>query len=222
MRVGHASGRTGFVLARRKLVRRLKASGICDPRVLAAFEDIPRHDLVPEALWGQAYKDTALPIGEGQTISAPGIVATMTAALGLTGGEAILEVGTGSGYQAAILSRLASRVISIERIPALAQQARAGLEALGVGNVELLLGDGTCGYPEGAPFDGIVVTAGGPEVPRALLEQLKVGGRLVGPFGPKDGQVLVRMQRTGRARFTREELGSCLFVDLIGRNGWAA
>ena len=221
MRAGHASGRNGFVLVRRRLVQRLKARGIRDARVLAAFEDVPRHDLVPEALWGQAYKDTALPIGEGQTISAPGIVATMTAALGLTGGESILEVGTGSGYQAAILSRLVSRVISIERIPELAQKARVGLEALGVGNVELILGDGTCGYPEGAPFDGIVVTAGGPDVPRPLLEQLKVGGRLVGPFGPKDRQVLVRMRRTGRARFTREELGSCLFVDLIGRNGWA-
>jgi protein-L-isoaspartate(D-aspartate) O-methyltransferase len=217
---GHASGRTGFMLVRRKLVERLRAQGIHDPRVLAAFEDVPRHDLVPEALWGQAYKDTALPIGEGQTISAPGIVATMSAALGLRGTECVLEVGTGSGYQAAILSRLAARVISIERIPALAHAAQAALANLEVRNVEFYLGDGTCGRPEDAPFDAIVVTAGGPEVPRPLLEQLTLGGRLVGPFGPRDAQQLLRIQRTGEASFTQEVLGRCDFVDLVGRNGW--
>jgi protein-L-isoaspartate(D-aspartate) O-methyltransferase len=144
----------------------------------------------------------------------------MTAALGLTGPESVLEVGTGSGYQAAILSRLACRVVSIERIPALARRARAALEGQGVRNVEFFLGDGTCGHPEAAPFDGIVVTAGGPDVPRPLLEQLTLGGRLVGPFGPRGAQELVRMQRTGTSRFTREVLGRCTFVDLIGQNGW--
>jgi protein-L-isoaspartate(D-aspartate) O-methyltransferase len=217
---GHASGRTGFMLVRRKLVERLRAQGIRDARVLAAFEDVPRHDLVPEVLWGQAYKDTALPIGEGQTISAPGVVATMSAALGLTGPECVLEIGTGSGYQAAILSRLAARVISIERIPELAHSARAALVALGVRNVEFYVGDGTCGRPEDAPYEGIVVTAGGPEVPRPLLDQLKLGGRLVGPFGPRDAQQLLRIRRTGASSYTQEVLGRCHFVDLVGRNGW--
>ncbi len=217
---GHASGRTGFMLVRRKLVERLRAQGIRDARVLAAFEAVPRHDLVPEVLWGQAYKDTALPIGEGQTISAPGVVATMSAALGLTGPECVLEIGTGSGYQAAILSRLATRVISIERIPELARSARAALAALEVRNVEFHLGDGTCGRPEDAPYEGIVVTAGGPEVPRPLLEQLSLGGRLVGPFGPRDAQQLLRIRRTGASSYTQEVLGRCHFVDLVGRNGW--
>ena len=219
---GHAVGRTGFVRVRRKLVERLRAQGIRDARVLAAFDDIPRHDLVPEVLWGQAYKDTALPIGEGQTISAPGIVATMTAALELEGEECVLEVGTGSGYQAAILSRLACRVVSIERIPELAHSARAALLRMGVRNVEFYLGDGSGGRPEDAPFDRIVVTAGGPDVPRPLLEQLTLGGCLVGPFGPRDGQELIRMRRTGEHRFTREILGRCAFVDLVGKNGWLA
>ena len=220
MSSGHAVGRTGFVRVRRKLVERLRAQGIRDARVLAAFDDIPRHDLVPEVLWGQAYKDTALPIGEGQTISAPGIVATMTAALELEGEECVLEVGTGSGYQAAILSRLASRVVSIERIPELAHSARHALLRMGVRNVEFYLGDGSGGRPEDAPFDRIVVTAGGPKVPRPLLEQLTLGGCLVGPFGPRDGQELIRMRRTGEYRFTREILGRCAFVDLVGKNGW--
>ena len=220
MRSGHASGRTGFVLARRRLVQRLKDQGIRDPRVLAAFEDVPRHGLIPEALWGQAYKDTPLPIGEGQTISAPGIVATMTAALELKGPERVLEIGTGSGYQAAILSRLAARVLSIERIPTLAHSARGALERLQASNVELYLGDGTCGRPEDAPYEGIVVTAGGPEIPRPLLEQLALGGRLIGPFGPRVAQKLIRIRRTGEVKFTQEILSNCDFVDLIGRNGW--
>jgi len=217
---GHALGRTGFVLVRRKLVERLRSQGIRDPRVLAAFEDVPRHDLVPEVLWGQAYKDTALPIGEGQTISAPGVVATMSAALGLKGPESVLEIGTGSGYQTAILSRLAARIVSIERIPELAHSARAALADLEIRNVEFFVGDGTCGRPEDAPYDGIVVTAGGPEVPRPLLEQLSMGGRLVGPFGPRNAQQLLRIRRTGASSYTQEVLGRCDFVDLVGKNGW--
>jgi protein-L-isoaspartate(D-aspartate) O-methyltransferase len=217
---GHALGRTGFVLVRRKLVERLRSQGIRDPRVLAAFEDVPRHDLVPEVLWGQAYKDTALPIGEGQTISAPGVVATMSAALGLRGPESVLEIGTGSGYQTAILSRLAARIVSIERIPELAHSARAALADLEIRNVEFYVGDGTCGHPEDGPYDGIVVTAGGPEVPRPLLEQLSLGGRLVGPFGPRNAQQLLRIRRTGASSYTQEVLGRCDFVDLVGKNGW--
>ena len=219
---GHASGRTGFVLVRRKLVERLRAQGINDPRVLAAFEDVPRHSLIPEVLWGQAYKDTALPIGEGQTISAPGVVARMTSALELKGSEKILEIGTGSGYQAAILSRLVARIISVGRIPDLAHAARASLERLGAQNVELFLGDGSGGRLEDAPYDGIVVTAGGPEIPRPLLGQLTLGGHLVGPFGPRDAQQLIRVRRIGESQFTQETLGPCHFVDLIGQNGWTA
>jgi protein-L-isoaspartate(D-aspartate) O-methyltransferase len=178
--------------------------------------------MIPEVFWSQAYQDCPLPIGEGQTISAPGVVAAMTQALELRGSEKVLEIGTGSGYQAAILSELAERVISIERIPELAQAARNCLDGLGVGNVDLFLGDGTRGRPEDAPFDRIVVTAAGPEVPRPLLAQLKRGGLLVGPFGPRGQQELIRIRRTGRNQFAREVLGTCRFVDLIGKNGWAA
>jgi protein-L-isoaspartate(D-aspartate) O-methyltransferase len=220
---GHpASGRGEYSLARRRLAERLRAGGVRDPRVLRAFDQIPRHRLVPEALWGQAYRDTPLPIGEGQTISAPGIVAHMTQALRLDGHERVLEIGTGSGYQAAILSRLAAQVISIERIAVLARAARRGLDALGVGNVTIYLGDGTQGRPADAPYERIVVTAGGPEVPIPLLDQLDVGGILVGPFGQRDAQELIRITRTEPTRFTREGLGRCHFVDLIGENGWAA
>jgi len=188
--------------------------------VLAAMGEIPRHLLVPEALREQAYRICAIPIGEGQTISAPDIVATMSEALELTGSETVLEVGTGSGYQAAVLSKLAERVISIERIPRLASRARSALDTLGVNNVVVYLGDGTRGWPEQAPYEGIIVTAGGPEVPQPLLEQLAVGGRLVGPFGSKDEQVLLRIRRLENEKFEREVLGRCYFVNLIGEYGW--
>jgi protein-L-isoaspartate(D-aspartate) O-methyltransferase len=217
------AGREGYALARRRLVEHLQRDiGIVDRRVLAAFEAVPRHHLVPEALWGQAYRDTPVPIGEGQTISAPSVVATMTEALCLRGDERVLEIGTGSGYQAAILARLADSVLSIERIPRLAADARSALDRLGCTNVVVYLGDGTQGRPEGTPYDRIIVTAGGPEIPRPLLTQLSIEGILVGPFGPRGEQDLVRLRRTGETRFTREVLGRCQFVDLIGRNGWAA
>jgi protein-L-isoaspartate(D-aspartate) O-methyltransferase len=178
--------------------------------------------LVPEALRDQAYKDTPIPIGAGQTISAPGVVGTMTMALELQGGETVLEIGTGSGYQAAILSHLANRVISIERVPRLAASARRALDRFGVSNVVVYLGDGTRGRPEEGPFDRIVITAGGPEIPKALLTQLAPGGMLVGPFGERGSQQLVRVRRVGEDQFTREVLGDCDFVDLIGQNGWRA
>lgn len=217
------AGRAGYALARRRLSEHLKSDvGIVDPRVLAAFEAVPRHQLVPEALWGQAYRDTPVPIGEGQTISAPSVVATMTEALALRGTEHVLEIGTGSGYQAAILSQLAASVTSIERIRPLAAAARSALDRLGCDNVLVYLGDGTQGRPEGAPYDRIIVTAGGPEIPRPLLTQLAIEGILVGPFGRRGEQDLVRLRRTGETRFTREVLGRCQFVDLIGQNGWAA
>lgn len=214
----------GYRVARRRLIERLREIGIRDERVLAAFESIDRHKLVPEALRGQAYKMTPLPIGEGQTISAPDVVATMTEAAGLRGHERVLEVGTGSGYQAAILSRLASQIISIERIPKLAARARSALDALKVYNVIVHLGDGTQGRPADGPFDVILVTAGGPEIPWPLLEQLAVGGRLVGPFGPRGKQELLRIVRQpegSEAPYSQELLAHCKFVDLIGANGWS-
>ncbi len=202
------------------MAERLARSGVDDPRVLAAFAAVPRHRLVPDALAGQAYRDTALPIGEGQTISAPGVVAAMTQALELAGHETVLEIGTGSAYQAAILARLAARVISVERVPRLAAAARRALDGLGVANVVVYLGDGTRGRPAEGPFEAIVVTAGGPSVPEPLLDQLAVGGRLVGPFGTRDEQRLWRVRRESRQRYTREVIGRCRFVDLVGAHGW--
>lgn len=222
MKSGRSAAREEFALARRRLVAQLSERGLGDPRLLAAVREVPRHWFVPEALWGQAYRDTPLPIGEGQTISAPGVVATMTDALSLTGRERVLEIGTGSGYQAALLAQLAASVVSIERISALVPLASAALAALGIVNVRVELGDGTCGLPAEAPFDRIVVTAGGPQLPMPLLSQLAIGGLLVGPFGPRGEQDLLRVQRTAEKRFTREVIGRCRFVDLIGENGWAA
>lgn len=216
------AGGSGFARARERMAARLEAQGIDDRRVLEAFARVPRHRLVPEALQPRAYQDKALPIGGGQSISAPGVVAAMTAALELTGAESVLEVGTGSGYQAAILARLAARVVSIERLPRLAAAARRALDTLGVSNVVVHLGDGTAGRPSDAPFDAIVVTAGGPEVPQPLLDQLAIGGRLVGPFGKREEQSLLRVRRTGPDAFEREVLGRCRFVDLVGAHGWAA
>jgi protein-L-isoaspartate(D-aspartate) O-methyltransferase len=214
-------GRADWAVPRRRMVERLAASGIRDRRVLAAFASVPRHLLVPEALETQAYRDAALPIGEGQTISAPGTVAAMSQALELRGDETVLEIGTGSAYQAAILSRLAARVVSIERVSRLAAAARRSLDRLGIHNVVVYWGDGTRGRPGDAPFDAIVVTAGGPRVPLPLLEQLAVGGRLVGPFGSREEQRLLRVRRDGPDAWSEEPLGRCRFVDLIGSHGWS-
>lgn len=213
---------SGWSAARRRLVDRLVASGIRDPRVLDAFGAVPRHRFVPEILRSDSYRDVALPIGEGQTISAPGIVALMTEALGLRGSERVLEVGTGSAYQTAILSRLGGHVISIERVGRLAASARSALDALGVTNVVVHLGDGTLGRAADAPYDAILVTAGGPDVPMPLLEQLAPGGCLVGPFGARREQMLLRVCRQPDGRLTRTVLARCCFVDLIGAHGWAA
>ena len=210
------------MLPRRRMSERLAEGGVRDPRLLEALASVPRHLLLPEALHDKAYSDVALPIGDGQTISAPGIVAAMTEALCLCGDENVLEVGTGSGYQAAILSRLTARVVSIERVPRLAARARTALDRLAVTNVVVHLGDGSRGRPADAPFDAILVTAGGPEVPEPLLDQLAPGGHLVGPFGSREEQVLLRVSRSADGDLTREVLGRCRFVDLVGTHGWAA
>jgi len=209
-----------FLLPRRRLAERLTRLGLRDARVLEALASVPRHRLVAEALRGQAYRDASLPIGDGQTISAPSMVALMSEALELEGHETVLEVGTGSGYQAAVLARLGGRVISIERLPKLAARARQALDALGVSNVVVHLGDGTRGRPADAPFDAIAVTAGGPKVPAPLLAQLAPGGRLVGPFGPRGAQRLLRYRRSAAGGTRCEVLGQCNFVDLIGEHGW--
>lgn len=222
MSAARRGGADPFSGARRRMVERLREQGIRDERVLGAMGAVPRHLLVPEALQHRAYEDRALPIGEGQTISAPDVVALMTAALALRGDETVLEIGTGSAYQAAVLARLAERVISVERIPALANRARSALDRLGVSNVVVHLGDGSRGWPGAAPYHAIVVTAGGPEIPAPLPEQLAPGGRLVGPFGPRGEQVLVRLRKQEGGGLAREALTACRFVDLVGEHGWAA
>ena len=209
-----------YALARRRMVQeQLAARGIGDQRLLQAMQEVPRHLFVDEALWSQAYNDHPLSIGEGQTISQPYMVALMTDALGLTGREKVLEIGTGSGYQTAILAKLCDWVYSVERILTLSRQAQRVLEQVGVFSVNLIVGDGTKGYPAEAPFDGIMVTAGAPQVPLPLLAQLKEGGRLVVPVGDKHIQTLMRLTRRGE-EYISEDLGGCRFVNLIGEHGW--
>jgi protein-L-isoaspartate(D-aspartate) O-methyltransferase len=199
----------------------LKRRGIADPRVLAAMSKIPRHRFVPLHLREQAYGDYPLPIGEDQTISQPYIVALMTEALELQGGEKVLELGAGSGYQAAILAELTAQVFTIERIPSLAQAADLVLSSLGYTNVQVRVADGTLGWSEEAPFDAILVTAGSPQIPPPLVEQLAMGGRLVIPVGDSYTQTLTRVRRTPEG-LKHEYLGGCRFVKLIGKHGWEA
>ncbi len=215
------AGSERWAVPRRRMLERLARAGLHDARVIEALAAVPRHALVPEALGHRAYDEAALPIGAGQTISAPGTVAAMSAALALAGGEKVLEIGTGSAYQAAVLARLAARVISIERVPALASRARRALDRLGVSNVVVHLGDGTRGWPPEAPYDAIAVTAGGPRIPDPLLAQLAPGGRLIGPFGPRGAQRLMRVRRDAQGRLLAPEvLGAARFVDLVGDHGW--
>ena len=194
---------------------------IADARVLAAMADVPRHLFVPEALQGRAYGDHALPIDANQTISQPYIVAFMTELLAVDKSSRVLEIGAGSGYQTAVLARVAGQVYAIERIGELARQAQARIRGLGIYNATVKCFDGTMGWSAHAPYDGILVAAGGPEVPEPLLSQLKVGGRLVIPIGEsRESQCLVRVIRTEEG-FKHEEHGSCAFVPLIGRHGWS-
>ncbi|MEA2626309.1 MAG: protein-L-isoaspartate(D-aspartate) O-methyltransferase [Candidatus Binatota bacterium] len=202
----------------RMVEEQIRARGVRDPRVLAAMSKVPRHLFVDEALRDHAYQDKALPIGEKQTISQPYMVAAMSEALELRPQDRVLEIGTGCGYQTAVLAELAETVFSIERIPAFAQRARRLLESLGYYNVLVQTGDGTIGWNEHAPFDAIVVTAGAPQAPRPLTDQLKSGGRLVLPMGDEQTQTLVRLRKT--EALEKETLGECRFVKLIGRHGW--
>lgn len=199
--------------------RQIAGRGIRDPRVLEALRDVPRHLFVPDDQRPHAYEDRALPIASGQTISQPYIVAVMTELLAPEATHKVLEIGTGSGYQAAILSRLSRQVISIERHAELADAARQRLQALGITNVDVLVGDGTEGLPGDAPFDRILVTAGAPAVPDSLKVQLAERGRLVLPVGPSGYQHLTVVDRFGTS-FEQREHDPCVFVPLIGRHGW--
>jgi protein-L-isoaspartate(D-aspartate) O-methyltransferase len=210
-----------FTTARRRMVERhIQGRGITDPLVVEAMCQVPRHLFVEEALQGQAYSDYPLPIGERQTISQPFTVALMTQSLQLRGGEKVLEIGTGSGYQAAVLARIASRVYTVERFPVLARRARRILDVIGANTVNIRLSDGTSGWEDEAPFDAIIITAGAPSIPLQYREQLAVGGRLVIPVGTMGTQVLKRVVRVGEKEYAEEDLLDCRFVPLVGRFGW--
>ena len=203
----------------RMVERQLRRRDIVDERVLAAMARVPRELFVPRDLRGRAYTDAALPIGSGQTISQPFMVAAICAALGLTGGERVLDVGTGSGYQAAVLAELADEVDTIERIPELAEQARRNLEAAGYGIVRVHVGDGSRGLPERAPFDAIAVAAAAPGLPQTLYDQLKPRGRLVVPVGERGAQRLQRIVRTPEGPAVVDSV-PCRFVPLVGEEGF--
>lgn len=209
-----------YVRRRKQMVEnQIARRGINDPFVLGAMGTVPRHLFVSEALMDQAYGDFPLPIGEQQTISQPYIVAEMTQALEPTGNDRVLEIGTGSGYQAAILSRIVSRVYTVERIHSLYIRARALFDRLGYYNIATRYSDGTTGWKAESPFDRIIITAGAPDIPSVLVDQLAVGGRLVAPVGTESVQSLIKLvkEKTG-VRST--DLGGCRFVKLIGEHGW--
>jgi len=208
--------------ARRRLEmveKQIAARGVTDPLVLRAMSEVPRHLFVCEALFDSAYGDFPLPIGEGQTISQPYIIAEMTQALGLSGDERVLEIGTGSGYQAAVLARIVYKVYTIERNNTLFLQARKLFDALKYYNIVTRYSDGTQGWKQEAPFDAIIVTAGGHKIPDPLVDQLAMGGRLIMPVGGSFSQELIKLEKTPGGNKTRN-LGACRFVKLIGQHGW--
>jgi protein-L-isoaspartate(D-aspartate) O-methyltransferase len=213
---------TDFAALRASMVeRQLRGRGISDERVLSAMGEVPREEFVPDAYRARAYSDSALPIGEGQTISQPWIVAAIAQALELRGDETVLEVGTGSGYSAAVLARLGAHVVGIERRPGLARQARTVLARLGCEKVEVIVGDGSRGLPDRPPFGAIAVHAVAPAPPRSLLEQLAEGARLVVPIAAQGADMLTVFRREG-ADLRSETIGPCRFVPLIGEEGFAA
>ena len=193
--------------------------GIGDPHVLQAMRKVPRHLFMDESMWYRAYDDMALPVGEGQTISQPYMVAVMTELLRLTGEERVLEIGTGSGYQAAVLAEISREVYSIERIRSLSERAGEHLRSIGYLNIRLKVGDGTLGWPEAAPFDRILITAGSPEIPEPLAEQLSEGGLILAPVGDRYSQQLVRGIKQ-KGKLSKEFHTPCVFVPLVGRYGW--
>jgi protein-L-isoaspartate(D-aspartate) O-methyltransferase len=205
----------------RMVADQLRRRGIRDERVLRAMEELPREAFVPDLPAGSAYDDRALPIEEGQTISQPFVVARMTELLEVEPGDRILEIGTGSGYQAAVLACLGARVRSIERWESLAETAREHLRALAIQGVEVVVGDGSAGDPAGAPWDGILVTAAAPAIPAALRDQLAVGGRLVIPVGPRHVQELMVVERVAEADWREWSDGPVVFVPLVGEGGWS-
>jgi protein-L-isoaspartate(D-aspartate) O-methyltransferase len=209
-----------YAISRRRMVQeQIEVRGIRNQRLLKVMAEVPRHLFVDEALRSQAYNDHPLAIGEGQTISQPYMVALMTDAMGLIGGEKVLEIGTGSGYQTAILAKLCDWVFSIERLASLSRSAQKALEQARVFNVNLIVGDGSKGLPAESPFDAIMVTAGSPQVSQPLLPQLKEDGRLVAPVGNRYLQILYRLTRRGQ-EYVQDDLGGCRFVDLVGEYGW--
>ncbi len=221
---GTAAGRNisdGFEIPRSRMTEQLRTTyKIADDRVLGAMNTVPRHLFVPSALQSQAYKDNALPLSVGQTISQPFIVARMTELLELTGRERVLEIGSGSGYQTAILALLARKVYAVERIDSIASDAKERLRNLGFRNISYRVGDGTLGWEIYSPFDAILVAAGGPEIPKPLVDQLAVGGRMVIPIGAEQkSQVLVRVTKNEKG-YSTENCGPCAFVPLIGEHGW--
>jgi protein-L-isoaspartate(D-aspartate) O-methyltransferase len=206
--------------ARKRMVEyQLRARGITDSRVLAVMEKVPRHLFVPESDIARAYDDHAMPIGAGQTISQPYMVAVMTECLALTGFERVLEVGTGSGYQAAVLAELCAEVYTIERVESLAERTRERLANLGYHNVHLVVGDGTLGLPDHAPYQGILVTAGAPKIANAWVRQLEEGGRVVVPVGDRWSQQLICATKTA-GKMHQEKICGCVFVPLVGKDGW--
>ena len=203
----------------RMVDQQIVGRGVKDERVLAVMRKIPRHEFLPEGIRGMAYNDSALPIGEGQTMSQPYMVALMTEFLGLKGTERVLEIGTGSGYQAAVLAELCQKVYTVERIKTVADKARATLDRLGYKSVAIKIYDGTYGWKEMAPYDAIIVTAGSPDIPAPLVEQLKEGGRMVIPVGDRYGQQLITVVKTADGMVTSRSI-PCVFVPLIGNHGW--
>ena len=210
-----------FRIARKRMVeQQITNRGITDQRVIDAMLVVPRHLFVEPGLKDQAYSDFPLPIGHKQTISQPFIVAYMTEALKLQGKERVLEIGTGSGYQAAVLSRVARQVYSVERVADLARNARKALDLCNAYNVHIRVNDGTCGWEDQGPFDAIITTAGSPSVPETLKQQLEIGGRMIIPVGTLGQQILYRITRMTADTYNEEQLIDCRFVPLIGRHGW--